>query len=203
MKKLISIIAAGIVCLMLTACNSENNSSNGDKFAGLELISVEADRITFSDLDALEKACDIAVVGYFTDEPKQEVSYVQFADGGKGVNNIMATCPIKITEVLKGSVEAGDSVNVLQNSGVVNDQLLVFDELTPIQKGDEWMFFLSRSEEHDGYWICGCADGRYPTKNSTARNSKMSLSDSWQLGVVDRANFNEKIYNEIVEKYDV
>lgn len=201
MKKIISIIALLAACAAMTACNKTYESA--DRFAGLELFRPAAnDRVVvFTNLSSLENACDLVVVGKFADDPVQTEYYFD-PDNKKFLYNVISTCPIEISRVIKGDIETGDKINVLQRYGIVDDRLIVFDELTPMQKGDEWLFFLKYHSPLDGYWCWGDTDARYPTKNSS-ENAPMPLSDSPDIGVYNEENFNREIYNEIIEKYDI
>lgn len=68
MKKILLIVSVILACLTLTACNT----SDKDRFSGVEWVRVDVDRIgLFDDLKSLEEYCGIAVVGKFIDDPVQ------------------------------------------------------------------------------------------------------------------------------------
>lgn len=123
------------------------------------------------------------------------------------ITNIKSYNTIEVKQVLMGYVNVGDKLSTLQYSGIADGRFYSFSELTPMIKGDEWLFFLAK-DDNDVYWVMCDSDGRYPTKNSASKNRRMTfknaeLSDSYQLGVFDKEDFNQSIYDEIVEKYDV
>ena len=200
MKKIISIIAALTVCLTLTACN---NVSQTNKFDGLEFVKVETDRIGYNSLKSIEDASDIVVVGEFIDDPVQREEYTSLpAFDHEVINNVISTSTLKISRVLKGSINSGDEIKVSVRYEIVDGRLITFSALTPMQKGDEWVFFLKKQDDADVYWLRGDSDGRYPTKRS-AENEIMPLSEASELGVYDKSDFNRAIYDELVSKYGV
>lgn len=211
MKKIISIIAICAACVMLTACNRVSENINDPEitektteFDNLKLIRPGmSDRIVFHNLDSLEDFSEIAVVGRFTGDAEQNITYEYSAYFEKDiVTDVVSYNNIEVTRVLFGDVNVGDNLKIGQYYGVTDGQLISFDELTPMQNGDEWVFFLRYEPEiEDSYWCCGDSDGRYPVKS--ADNAPMPLSDSPDLGVYNEENFNRDIYNEIVDKYDI
>ena len=203
MKKLISIIAALAVCITLTACNG---SKPKDEFAGLELVNLSenVNRIRYDTLEALEYGSDVIVVGKFIDESVQTADYEYDPNAGRDIfTYIRSFNTLEVTKVISGNVNVGDHLKVGQSYGVIDDRLISFSKLTPMQKGDEWIFFLLYAPDlDDTYWCAGDSDGRYPTKNSS-NNEIMPLSDTPELGVYDERDFKHVIYDEIVKKYDI
>lgn len=207
MKKIISMIAASALCLALTACNSTNSKKH--IFEGLTFAGAAGDYIIINidSFDDVEQMSDLVVVGEFIDDASvcyEEYRYNSYFEKDVIVD-IVSSCPMKITRVLSGDAKVGDVVNVLQNEGIWEDRFFSLCPLTPMQNGDEWVFCLSRSyieyEQCDGYWCLGPI-GRYPTSN-IGSNEVMCFSDHPELGVYDEMDFNEKIYNELVEKYGI
>lgn len=211
MKKIFSVFAACAVCAMLTACNGATENADISEpaekalsFDNLKLVrSGMSDRMVFYDLESLENFSDIAVVGRFTGDAEQDITYEYNAFFGKDiVTNVVSYNNIEVTKVLFGDVNVGDELKIGQSYGVVDEQLISFDALTPMQNGDEWLFFLNFEPTLDNsYWCCGDSDGRYPVPN--AENALMPLSDSPDLGVYNEEDFNRDIYNEIVGKYNI
>lgn len=195
MKKLISVIAALALCASLTACSK---APENDKFAGLKFVdaSETMNRLRFDTLESLENGADIAVVGQFINDSVQTVDY----DSGL-FTDITSSNTLKVTKVLFGDVEVGDELNIKQSYGILDGELISFSKLTPMQKDDEWIFFLKLASDNS-YWCAGDSDGRYPTKNSS-ENGIMSLSEAPELGVYNESEFKRAIYDEIVEKYGI
>lgn len=211
MKKLISITTVLALGVALTACNTiEDNSDVSDitessfiDFGGLELTRAGiSDREVFKDLQSLEEFSDIAVIGRFIDDSVQEISSDYEPYFGKDVIfDAVSYNTIEVSDVLFGDINIGDKLKIGQSYGIVDNRLISFDRLTPMQKGDEWVFFLVYSETNGCYWCSSDTYGRYPIPS--ADNAPMPLSDSPKLGVFNEDDFKRDIYDEILEKYDL
>ncbi len=206
MKKNISIIAALTTCITLTACNNEP-AAQKSRFEGISIVRGHTDYISFTEsFSDVEKFSDFIVVGEFIDD--SSVCYERYRHDDRFnkdlLVDIVSSCPMKITKVLYGDAKEGDVVNVLQQEGIHNDKFITLSPLTPMQKGDEWIFCLaySNQENYEGYWCIGDSFGRYPTKNASS-NEIMCFSDYPELGVYEKSDFYEDFYNELVEKYGI
>lgn len=180
-------------------------SGNTEEFSDLELAEWgESNRMVFGDLEQLEKHSDIIVVGTFNKDSEQEEIYQYDGHFEKDVlATVISTNSIEVSKVIKGDVNVGDTVPITQDYGVIDNQLVTTSELTPMLKGDTWIFFLSEntSEIRAGKYSCtGDNDGRYPLKNFSYR--RIALTDNEDLGVYNKEDFREDIYSEILEKYD-
>lgn len=199
MKKIISLFLTAVLLLTLTSCNKEEEPS----FEGLELAKVgDVNRPQYDDLNSLEADSDLVVVGTCMGDAEQNDIY-QY-DGHFGEDILVmtnSTCQVKITQVFKGDVEVGDTIPVMQQYGVDKEKgrLLTYSDLTPMLDGDTWLFFLY-DNRGENYMCCGDKDRRYPVKN--CKYKKIALTDSEELGVFQEYNFNQEVYDEILEKYD-
>lgn len=224
MKKIVSIVSAAAICLSLVGCStgvkdptSDLSSSTpnyidvsayytaDDPCTELRLANnyekMEVDRIMYSDLEEIENASRLIIVGRVTGNARQEI----FNDGSLGINvitNIVTYSEVEITEVFKGDVNVGDLIEIYASYGIIEDRLTIEDGIAPLIEGDEWIFFLKRDPIDGTYFQSGGFDGRYPTKNSN-NSRNFSLLEHPELGVVNEKDFNWKIYNELVEKYDI
>lgn len=204
MKKITMIIAAVSVCLTLASCAEapKNHDEESRGFEDIELVRVHCDRAGYENLSKLEADSDLIVVGEFVGDAAQNVDYDYDVNFDKDiVVNVMSTGTLRISKVLKGNIEEGADVDVYQRCGIVDGRLITFSGLTPMQNGDEWLFFLKKGTGVDGYWCSSDTFGRYPVPN--AENALMPLSDSPDLGVYNEEDFNGDIYDEIVEKYGI
>lgn len=206
MKKLFTLITALVLCTSLTACNTSAHSEKS-RFEGVEIARAHSNYISFVEsFEDVEKFSDLIVVGEFIDD--SEVCYTRFSHDRRIEKDIpveiVSSCPMKITKVLSGDAKAGDIIDVHQREGLYEGKFITLSPLTPMQKGDEWIFCLSYShkENYKGYWCIGGSYGRYPTKNA-ASNERICFSDYPELGVYEKSDFCEDYYNELVKKYDV
>lgn len=200
MKKAVSIILVAVVSLMFSACSTV--STETIVFLDIELVKLgEENRIEYFDLGTIEKSSDVIVIGTFTDYTRQEEKYQYDDRFDKDVLTDFASYnTIEISQVIQGDVKVGDTLIVAQEYAVVDKKLLTYSKLTPMIKGDTWIFFLFEGDSDSDdtfYWCTGDSDGRYPVKD--CENSIISQ----ELGVYDKSDFNEAIYNELLEKYDL
>lgn len=203
MKKIIKSILTGAVLLsLLTACNIANTEQSVD-YSKLEFVQLEQNRIVFDSLSELEEASDIIVVGEIIDDPvtESETVYNEYFEKDF-FSNITSYSTIEVKQVLSGDVKVGDKIKIAQYCGVLENQFITFSEMTPMLKGDTWIFFLMPSyDTNDIYWCTGDSDGRYPLKNTTYIST--GLTANKDLGVYRRDDFKDNIYNDLIEKYDL
>lgn len=200
MKKIISIISALALCVTLTACNKTETPND---FSSIEVVKWgEGDRPVYYQLDDLEKASELVVVGTLLDDAEQVVdtAYSEFFEKDI-IKWVSSYGTVEVTKVIKGDVSVGDTIKVGQLYGLVDNRLITMSALTPLVKGDTWLFFLSTSGDCGYYWCTGDSDGRYPV--STVQNQALAVSEYSQLGVYNREDFKDEIYSEIVEKYGI
>ncbi|HBH94604.1 MAG TPA: hypothetical protein DDX91_02565 [Ruminococcaceae bacterium] len=207
MKKIFLILTTVFVCaLSLAACSNAASTFNDD-FTGLEFTDWgRPNRKVYNDLGELEKDSDLVVIGTFVKNAEQKETYLEEFDK-KTLTAVFSTNYIEISKVIKGDAKAGDTVPVKQNYGVHENKYVTTSGLTPMIKGDSWLFFLKeeRKEEEPagtGIYMCvGDSDGRYPLENFSYK--KIALTDNEKLGVFEEYDFRREIYKEIVDKYDL
>ncbi|MCM1334163.1 MAG: hypothetical protein NC084_00820 [Bacteroides sp.] len=147
-----------------SSCALSESISSSD---GREVVRVEGDRIVYRSLSELTAAADLIVIGEYAEETEQELEYEYSAEYGKEIL-IDATSEntVAVKSVLKGELPE-KPIRISQRYGVVDDldQLVTFSEMTPMEKGTEWIFFLYYDEKGDTYWCAGDYTGRYPVPN--------------------------------------
>lgn len=201
-KTIVSAICAFALCATLTACSQTPKEIPKD-FSGIELLKWgESDRRVYDDLETLEESSDLVVVGTFIGDSVQNLDYHYSEFFGKEIiGNVHSMNTIKVSRVIKGDIEEGDTVEIRQGYAVEDGQLITSSDLTPMVNGDTWVFFLSTANDCGYYWCTGDSDGRYPV--NAVQNQSLAVSEYSALGVYDRQNFKDKIYGELVEKYGV
>lgn len=204
MKKIIVLVSMLVLFIIsLTACNQSSNSSIADDFSGIKVAKWgEADRWVYNNLDELEMASDIIVVGTYKESTTQKIDYRYSEAFGKDIIDLVHSYnTIEVSRVIRGDVKQGDLLRVSQGYAIIDDEILTISDLTPMVKGDTWIFFLQGSPDDEIYWCTGDSEGRYPV--SGHQNRRLAISKSSELGVYDEANFRNDIYDELVEKYEV
>lgn len=123
--------------------------------------------------DKLAAKSDLIVSGTFIDAIHQTSDSEEiFCDGDK---LIMSYNWLEVDSVIKGEINAGDVLTIGQNSTINSangndDKYSVFtcDQLSPMFKGDKWIYFLKR-EENGTFSPVNGPQGRYPLPNHTNR----------------------------------
>ena len=190
---------------------SENKTEN------IPVIQVEGDRRVYRTLDELEQFSQIAVIGEFVNDTEQDLDYQYDKEFGKDILvNATSHNEIKVLKVLKGDVPEGN-LKLSQRYGVENDprQLVTFSEMTPMEKGDRWIFFLYYDEIYDTWWCAGDYTGRYPILTDSlkdlCKNAKKSNQDMQEaqkearpeeFGVYEQGMINLQLYCDLISKYD-
>lgn len=65
---------------------------------------------------------------------------------------------------MKGDARKGDRLPISQSYGILEEEqcLITYSGLTPMEKGERWIFFLLKDDLSDMYWCNGDSDGIYP-----------------------------------------
>ncbi len=137
------------------------------------------------DYDQLAAKSDLIVAGQFVELPHQtqdpgeahlsaHTGVTVRADGTISDDTEASTDAsmfnyLQVERVLKGNVKAGDMLLINQETSINlggDDHYCVFayDRLTPMLKGDKWIYFLQKTK--DGYIPVNGAQGRYPLPNN-------------------------------------
>ncbi len=162
--RMIPAVGAAALILIVLLCIPSSPRLPTD---GMEVVRESVDRAVYTTLSELESSCDIIVVGSFVGEAEQQLT----PESGLYLSNAVTRREIRVSEVLSGAeVSAGDHLTISQRYGVIGEQnkLVSFSGLTPMNKGDQWIFFLSYDEENSTYWCKGDSDGRYPLPDGEA-----------------------------------
>ena len=199
MKKIIISFLTLSILILFTSCSVTEET---EEFSNLNFVQWgEGNYLQFFDLESLENYSEIVVVGTFIEESTQEIKYKYMDIFDKEVLfSVKSFNEIEITKVFKGDVNVGDTLKIGQEYAVVEDRFVTESALTPMMKGDTWIFFLEPSDNGEYYYCVSYSEGRYPVKDFVY--TRIALTENEDLGVYDMKDFKEEIYNEILEKYD-
>lgn len=202
MKKFLSFLAMAAVVL-LSGCAKREPPVD---YSGLEFVdrSEMAFIMGYDNLAELEEESDLIVVGTFKGNARQELDMRFDADFNKEVfYNVTSYNTFKISKVFKGDVKVGDKIEVAQHYGVYEDKFYTRGGLTPMLDGDTWMLFLVKNPEKfgDSYSCAGDTCGRYPVPG-VVNEGAIPFSADMEKGVYDPYDFQDEIYDEILEKYE-
>ena len=199
MKKFVAVFFILGILTLFTSCAAADET---EEFSDLNFVQWgEGNRIQYFNLESLENNSELVVVGTFIEDSTQDVKYKYMDFFGKEVLfSVQSFNQIEITKVFKGDFNVGDTLTICQNYAVVEDRFVTESALTPMMKGDTWIFFLEPSQIGEYYYYVCDSDGRYPVKDFTYK--RIALTENEDLGVYDAKDFKEEIYNQILEKYD-
>lgn len=165
MRKMgILITSTAVLLTALTSCAvSETDSPSADR----EVVRVEGDRIVYRNISDLTAAAELVVIGEYAEKTEQALEYEYSSEFGKEIlTDAVSENVISVKKVLKGELP-DEPIKISQRYGILDDpnQLVTFSEMTPMEKGAEWIFFLYYDEIGDTYWCAGDYTGRYPVPN--------------------------------------
>jgi hypothetical protein len=162
MKRLI--IPVIIIVMLMTGCSTASSIDKSEP----EVIRVEGDRIVYSDLKSLTAASELIVIGEYADDTEQNLKYEYSERYKKDVlMDAVSTNTIHVKKILKGSPDKKE-LKISQRYGTEEERnaLVTFSSMTPMKKGEEWIFFLYYDAVNDTYWCAGDYSGRYPLPES-------------------------------------
>lgn len=150
-----------IMAMVLAACSRQEASQETD----LEVVQVQGDRVVYRTLPELIAASDLVVIGEYARQTEQELTY-EYSDLFQKdiLVDTLSANEISVLKVLKGNVQIGDILTISQRYSILEaeNQVVTFSDMTPMNQGDRWIFFLIYDELGDTYWCTGDCDGRYP-----------------------------------------
>jgi hypothetical protein len=161
-------VTAILIAIVITAGGffgySVRVSKNTDNREVKEVIEIYGTRIMYHKFESLINA-DLIVIGEFTERAEEffEYSYDDYFEkdivrGAESFNQL------RVTHVLKGDIRVGEVVTVAQAYAYEAERgvLITFSGLTPMHKGDRWIYFLEYDENTQAYKSSGDSCGRFP-----------------------------------------
>ena len=210
MKKSSLLIAGLAIILSFGGCskrnvNDENNKepetissviTAGQIHEDTDVIRVVTEETTYADLASLIESSDLIVEGVFTQDTAQTISIAPNSSAGKPIfASVVSDSKFEIATVIKGDAKEGDVITILQEYAYVEDEdrVITFSGLTPMNKGDRWVYFLKYDPQRHVYYANGDICGRYPSELFT------SLASSMGYGVYDVSELNKELVGQVVE----
>lgn len=172
---------------------------DGD-FRGIDLFYLEQKvKTEFSDYLSLEKASDIIVSGIFADDAHQISDPDNYSESVE-IGSLSSYNRLKIDKVIKGdgNIAQGDEIIIRQSYEIRGGKLVSESGLTPMIKGDSWIYCLSKSEDGCFYETAGDSDSRYPLDDS--QNRELSFAQNPE-GIYKKADYKENIHEIILERF--
>lgn len=179
----------------------------------------------FRSYDELAEYSQLVVMGTFTSDSGQVAQTYELPDFSQAMkgdyfNKYISFNSLKVEKVLKsnGKVWAGDEIIITQPYSVYTHSideyppddgkgaLYSFSQLTPLIKGDKWIYFLTENSSgypeifgDQSYSAVNDYEGRYPVPDE--ENPLFEYRENVN-GVVAPAVFNQGIYSELKEKLE-
>lgn len=187
-----------VVMMIVFAASGCKKPQNTEE---LEVIHPEASRIRITDIELLIEKSDLILIGEYTQETEQ-----YFLDEEK--ESVMSMNRIEAKKVLKGDcTEKG--IKVEQRYGVIEENgkqfLYTISEMTPMVKGEQWIFFLAYDEQKDNFMCVGDYQGRYPIPSQEVLDicNGTKEMNAELFGVYDGTLINMELYEEIMDRFQL
>lgn len=132
------------------------------------------------------------VAGEFIDDAYQQIFDDEDGIRGSSYNKF------RVDKVYGGDIEEGQVIIIRQDSFVYNGTFYDIDNMTPMIKGDKWLYCLTKT---DG--ICDPymnSNGRYPIPGSG--NAKLDFADGY-YGVYNDEYANREVYERLLKELDI
>lgn len=201
MKKKVFTLFLLLSVFLFAFAGCADTAANKD-YSDYKTINVETDRAIYTSLDELLDASDIVVLGKFCSDTTQELSYENNEESGKGtVADAVSTNNISISKVLYGNTDASQ-IKVSQRYGVLDEskEIITFSSMLPMEKNDEWIFFLYYDKDNDTYWCTGDYCGRMPIYNDKVKEETEKYT-KYKKDLDELLQQNKSISNDEIEKY--
>lgn len=179
-----------------------------DPSADREVVRMETDRIVYRNISELTDAAELIVIGEYAKETEQTLKY----EAGIFTDAVSENV-ISVKKVLKGELP-DKPIKISQRYGILEDQnqLVTFSNMTPMEKGAEWIFFLYYDEIGGTYWCAGDYTGRYPVPDEKLRRLCARLGDEPEFSLAQELeasdfgiyenHINLALYRDILERFD-
>lgn len=154
----------------------------------------------YNTLDELIAHSTAVVIGEFTSDEGTEFTYSD-PDAQKNMSWAVSKAGLRIEKVLSGELNE-ENIVLCENYGFKETdgkmKLYAFTELAPMNVGEKWIIFLSRSDE-GSWWITGDANGRWPLPSQLGKTD----ASKFKNGRINENGFDEKLCKEIYERFKV
>lgn len=167
----------------------------------------DADKALYFDFETLNQAAELVVIGSFSDDATQVVKTTYSEEFGKDViYNGISTNTFTIEQVLKGTPE-GETIRISQRYVFDEEfgQLISFGDMTPMEKGSKWIYFLIYDPQEQVYYAAGDYTGRYPYRNIELSELEKESYTPAEIGLFSPYMFARiyTVYQKVLEFYQI
>lgn len=190
----------------------ENDTMPADIHIGdnvYDIVECAVDRILYFDLESLEKASELIVIGEFVGEATQKVETMYEPNQDcEVIWNGISTNTFLVSKVIKGDVKEGTEIRISQRYLVDEEhkKFITFSSMTPMKNGEKWIYCLMPYNEYNqSYYTAGDYTGRFPYKDISWNDFLDGKYAANDLGLFQRGMFASVYgtYRELVDKYNI
>ncbi|WP_342438207.1 hypothetical protein NSS79_02845 [Paenibacillus sp. FSL L8-0436] len=196
------IIILALIALTIAIINTSglaaNNKAESTPIEKAETINMDANYILFNDVNQLDQAADLILVGSPTmDFPEREHITTYFGDGA--IQDFYTLTDLKIDKILKGpqdfNLATSQSLKIIEPIGYAKpekkENKITREEYSELEKGEKYIIFLMQNDQ-----------GQYVVIN--VNNGKFNLNETEVSFASDSENVkHEKIKKEVFSKYKI
>ena len=131
----------------------------------------------------LAQTSQLVVTGHFTDNTRQTVTQTYNEALGRWVlSSCRSTNSFTVDRVIRGDASEGDAITIEQDYAYLEDEnkLVSYSGLTPMNKGEKWIYFLNYDKENDCYCANYDAAGRYPLEYEDVLDYELGIYDEFE-----------------------
>ncbi|AYB37683.1 hypothetical protein [Brevibacillus laterosporus] len=160
-----------------------------------KMVKVEAKVVGYKNVEALEREADYIVVGHLEKDFSEYEPTFNYSSVGR-VGEFYTKTDVIIDKILKGETDT-KIIPVLQDAAYIDsptkhqDDLLTIEGYTPMEKGREYLLFLSKTNDGESYNLLGVYQGKFDINESESKAQGLALENSHY----------QKLKDEVVGKY--
>ncbi|MED1665963.1 hypothetical protein [Brevibacillus laterosporus] len=166
-----------------------------------KMVRVEAKVVGYKNVEALEREADYIVVGHLEKDFSEYEPTFNYSSVGR-VGEFYTKTDVIIDKILKGETDT-KIIPVLQDAAYIDsptkhqDDLLTIEGYTPMEKGREYLLFLSKTNDGESYNLLGVYQGKFDINESESKAQGLALENSHYQKLKDEV---EEKYKDIFEK---
>ncbi|TPG69753.1 hypothetical protein EEL32_10000 [Brevibacillus laterosporus] len=159
-----------------------------------KVLKVEAKVVGYENMEELENGAEYIVVGHLEKDFSEYEPTFFYTSLGR-IGGFYTKTDVMIDKTLKGDVDT-KVIPILQNAAYVEssskyqDDLMTIEGFTPMEKGREYLLFLSKANDGQSYNVSGVYQGKFD----------IDESDKVQ-GLASENSHYQNLKDEVVEKY--
>lgn len=206
-KKTIFVISGVVVLLILASGasffkNSSSESATSEPTSNeIKTVSVSTNYLKFENVDALDTAADLVVIGEATQDFSKRKHMTTYFDDGTTLQDFYTLTEIKVDQVLKESddiskaadgltLEIVEPLALVQNAGETIK--LTHENYTELQKGEKTVIFLKKN-----------TFGQYSIFNQNLGKFSLNSSGTSKALIGDEAAEYNTFKSDVLKKYGV